>query len=738
MIRNFVKNKTLCCLLAFASLCQVAKSQDGSENLLAQLAEEVLGKDWATRYEKKEISPVSDNHSVVEPPEGYLGKYNLKTGEPILEPEERAESPIPAPAEEIEKPVTALAEDKIDINGMTFYIGPAEQPSRFLPSPDEKDADLAYRPDSVEKNDYNRYITMHPELWSEPMAMDIDGMPFFIGTSKSSFTEEKPTLSEVARKETSVQSTDDSLDDLLERIESGNSQKPPVQEDLVQLLADLEEMGTVPAETVTAPTTVAAGQKAVIDNSPSVPSTAIVLETPANSVLPKQSDTAEIQPDLKDLLADLDDHAPENKIKSDNSNVSSPALDVDKIIVRSTTDEVEAALTELEEMDKAQNSAVADTAPAIATTAPQQTEIPQETKSVLANNTIEQPITTTQDQSTVARSNVTAQPANDRIPAPPVVAHSGQSDLDELLAFTENKATKNSNVSNEKEPDHLVSVNEQPLNNNEVKTPAIARSTKADLEELLALTAQEPQKTDSPSNPFWGRLGQTGRQALNWLAGFSLIGLACGIIKGITHKAPHQPAPAQTPVPVREAIPEPEVKAEVAAQQQQQPLPDLFRKEEVHSQEQKKELNKERKELAERLWAEKALESIKKERAQLTRQMAKAVKENNTAEIDRINARRQELKLARKKAFERAADPYLSQIKEERRRLTKQMTIAKRAADQQAMATVTEKRNDLKLFEKQLKTNIRTFNYTKRRITFLRQQTIQYLNHQREYSRAAA
>ena len=87
-----------------------------------------------------------DNQQVVELPEGYLGKYSLKTGEPIPEPKEKIEKPTP--------PV--LDENQVNLNGMTFYIGQVEEPTRFLPSSDEKDADLAYRPYLNDKSDYER------------------------------------------------------------------------------------------------------------------------------------------------------------------------------------------------------------------------------------------------------------------------------------------------------------------------------------------------------------------------------------------------------------------------------------------------------------------------------------------------------------------------------------------------------------------------------------------------------
>jgi len=124
--------------------------------------------------------------------------------------------------------------------------------------------------------------------------------------------------------------------------------------------------------------------------------------------------------------------------------------------------------------------------------------------------------------------------------------------------------------------------------------------------------------------------------------------------------------------------------------------------------------------LAKRLHAVRVMEDIKRHRYKLTRQMAKAKAENNQEQIRAIEERRNALKVLRKEAFATAAGPEFSKIKEERRLLTKKMTLARRKKDLKVMDDITLRRSELALQEKALKAVVRDFKYKKQRTDFLK------------------
>ncbi|MDY6407660.1 MAG: hypothetical protein SPL08_03035 [Pseudomonadota bacterium] len=128
----------------------------------------------------------------------------------------------------------------------------------------------------------------------------------------------------------------------------------------------------------------------------------------------------------------------------------------------------------------------------------------------------------------------------------------------------------------------------------------------------------------------------------------------------------------------------------------------------------------EREILANQLMSIRVLEEIKRKRAQLTRQMAKAKKENNVEKIQEIQSLRRALSAVRKEAFERAMGPVSAQVKKERRMLTKKMALAKRQKDAALQAEIAHRRIALKQAEVMAKQSVRNFNYRQERPKFIR------------------
>ena len=134
--------------------------------------------------------------------------------------------------------------------------------------------------------------------------------------------------------------------------------------------------------------------------------------------------------------------------------------------------------------------------------------------------------------------------------------------------------------------------------------------------------------------------------------------------------------------------------------------------------------NAERDLLADRLHAIRKMEDINRERALLTRRMAKAKKENDTATMQTIASRRKELSNLRKQSFATAAGPLWNVIKEERRLLTKKMTQARRNQDLSATAEINKRRSMLKTQEELLKLTVRDFKYKSARPSFIKKKQL--------------
>jgi uncharacterized membrane protein (DUF106 family) len=118
-----------------------------------------------------------------------------------------------------------------------------------------------------------------------------------------------------------------------------------------------------------------------------------------------------------------------------------------------------------------------------------------------------------------------------------------------------------------------------------------------------------------------------------------------------------------------------------------------------------------REKLAERLVDIKVLSEIKEKRALLTREMAKARRQNDKATMDRITAERERLTEKKKALCLRMTGAKKAEIKEKRRLLTKQMTIARRQKDMQAMEQITAERQKLNAVTKALTGYIKKVDY---------------------------
>ena len=139
-----------------------------------------------------------------------------------------------------------------------------------------------------------------------------------------------------------------------------------------------------------------------------------------------------------------------------------------------------------------------------------------------------------------------------------------------------------------------------------------------------------------------------------------------------------------------------------------------------------------RHDLANKLKAIRTIEDIKNQRKLLSKQLRLARANNDEQTIQSILDTRKELTQKRRQACLCITDPYTARIKEERRLLTKKMTLARKRKDIQTMAQITQQREQLKDEVKSLNAYIRNFNYTQKRSSFLKAKTLKViLSHQR-------
>ena len=128
--------------------------------------------------------------------------------------------------------------------------------------------------------------------------------------------------------------------------------------------------------------------------------------------------------------------------------------------------------------------------------------------------------------------------------------------------------------------------------------------------------------------------------------------------------------------------------------------------------------------LAKRLRAIRLIEDINRERAKLTRQMAKAKRNHDEYAQSMIIAQRSALSNLRKDAFAQAVGPLYGKIKEERRMLTKKMALARRRNDESLRKEVIQRRAMLKESEKLATLTVRGFKYKQERAKFIKKKPV--------------
>lgn len=142
-----------------------------------------------------------------------------------------------------------------------------------------------------------------------------------------------------------------------------------------------------------------------------------------------------------------------------------------------------------------------------------------------------------------------------------------------------------------------------------------------------------------------------------------------------------------------------------------------------------------RDDLAGRLHAFRTLATIKQERSKLTRRMAQARRTNDTATMAEITAMRQALNAERRYATTMAGGAKMAAIKERRRVLCKQMTLARKTHDTETMDQITAERAVLKQQNGALNAYIRGFDYKKDRRTYLKPSTLAGIARRRAHER---
>ena len=135
-------------------------------------------------------------------------------------------------------------------------------------------------------------------------------------------------------------------------------------------------------------------------------------------------------------------------------------------------------------------------------------------------------------------------------------------------------------------------------------------------------------------------------------------------------------------------------------------------------------LHQEREGQANRLKAVRQLARIKAERKVLSEMMAKAKNQNDQGMIEEINSRRKALTAVKREVFEQVTGKYMGDIKEQRRLLAKEMTIARRHADQDKMIEIMKQRQLLNQQEKELQIFVAHINYERDRKGLMKAGTV--------------
>ena len=284
----------------------------------------------------------------------------------------------------------------------------------------------------------------------------------------------------------------------------------------------------------------------------------------------------------------------------------------------------------------------------------------------------------------------------------PAVARDTISDINELLALTEPDTSK------------------KPVpKETSISTASVGtkKSTLDDINEILALTDSDNSKPSHTTET--GFMQKFKRSAMSLFA-CGALAMACRLAVKFKHpKTPRPAAPASK-------VPTPMVVEAVIKQEPEESkiLPTIT--------------PTRREALANRIRDIKILSEIKEKRAILTREIAKARRQNDLARIDEIQAERQRLTEKKKALCLRMTGTKKAEIKEQRRLLTKQMTIARRHQDAQTIEHIKAEREKLNAQSKALTGFVRKVDYQKVRKAYMKPAVLAVLQRrQHEFARAA-
>ena len=294
----------------------------------------------------------------------------------------------------------------------------------------------------------------------------------------------------------------------------------------------------------------------------------------------------------------------------------------------------------------------------------------------------------------------------------------------------------------------------------EIQPTASARDSKQDLDDLISQTEgkEKAPHISAPTNPdnkvttIPTKEGPFGR----FKNGFMRF-LACGVfgcmLCGIASKFKRKKTPSpQIPTELVQSVSE----LEQPVSEPKQPVSELKQPvsepEHVVSElEIKTEITRdpttprhseEREKLATRLRDIKVLSEIKDKRAHLTREMAKAKRRGMTDRMDEIKEERQRLNEKRKEICLRMTGAKRTEVQKRRQQLTRQMTLARRKKDvaerTAMMAEITAERQKLTAQVKALNASLRKMDYQKIRKAYM-SPAVQalYQKKQQELTRAA-
>ena len=338
---------------------------------------------------------------------------------------------------------------------------------------------------------------------------------------------------------------------------------------------------------------------------------------------------------------------------------------------------------------------------------------------------------------TVSQNNEETVPSN-----PTVTAKSSQDDLGELLTTIEedkNISEKSASIPSE-DVNGVSKILPTASQNNEETVPSnptiTAKSAQSDLNELLtAIDGGENEKTDKktvftsqdknnmPAKvlPAVSPSGTEEKLSFFQKVKRSMMGLlACGVLMAACGFM-SKVKHEKEPTPKQPIPKEPE----------SIPSPAEAKKQTVQKKNLSPEEAEKRKKLAAHIVDVKVLSEIKEKRASLTREMAKAKRRHDEVRIEEIKAERQRLTEKKKAICLRLTGSQRDEIKEKRRLLTKQMTIARRRNDEATKQQIMIERQKLNAKVKALNQFVQKVDYQQMRKAHLKPEVLALLQARR-------